>query len=266
MDKTLSPCPSSLSSVLPCSLLPLLVHLGAPTTHIGVCYVGGWSYALERGVERRAEMFPLPAPYVHVGGRVDEVPGHLAIDLYVALPYSAFGLQLTLFTSLGRRSPLTKSSRYAASFPSRPIVAHHRSPKQFSPPFSLLSVTCPTSGLLSCSIADPTPRTFNSLLSSLQKRSTHLLNSSTHPTQGVSRPVGRKSTQWQSTFARVLLRLLPSSRITSWCRRRGGRADAFPVQSPVGDGRLGLCGVGVSHCKAEPPIGEFLAYAVVFDR
>ena len=59
VDKTLSPCPSSLSSVLPCSLLPLLVLLGAPTTHIGVCYVGGWSYALERGVERRAEMFPL---------------------------------------------------------------------------------------------------------------------------------------------------------------------------------------------------------------
>ena len=187
---------------------------------------------------------------------MDGVAGYLAIDLYVALPYSAFGLQLTLFTSLGRRSPLTKSSRYAASFPSRPIVTHHRSPEQFPPPFSLLSVTCPTSGLLSCSMADPTPGTFNSLRSPLQKRSTRLLNSSTHPTQGVSRPVGRKSTQWPSTLARVQLRLPPSSRITSWCWRRGGRADAFPVQSPVGDGRLGLCGVGVSHCKAEPPISE----------
>ena len=176
---------------------------------------------------------------------MDEVAGHLAIDLYVALPYSAFGLQLTLFTSLGcRRCPLTKSSRYAASFPPVRVVAHHRSPEQVSPAFSLLSGTCPTPGLLSCSMADPTPRTFNSLLSSLQKRSTHLLNSSTHPTQGVSRPVGRKSTQWLSTFAHAPLRLSPSLRITSLCQRRGGRVNAFPVQSPVGDGRLGLCGVG----------------------
>ncbi|PIL26045.1 hypothetical protein GSI_11799 [Ganoderma sinense ZZ0214-1] len=73
------------------------------------------------------------------------------------------------------------------------------------------------------------------------------------PAQGVSRPVDRKPTWWPSTFAHVALRLPPSPRITSSCRRKGGRANAFPIQSPVGDGRLGLCGVGASHCKAEPP-------------
>ncbi|KAM5540631.1 hypothetical protein V8D89_005662 [Ganoderma adspersum] len=51
---------------------------------------------------------------------------------------------------------------------------------------------------------------------------------------------------------RVLLGLPPSPRITSQCRRRGGRANALPIQSPVGDRRLGLCGVDASHCKAEP--------------
>ena len=45
--KTPSPCPSSLSSVLPCSLLPLLILLGAPAIHIGVCYVDSRPYALE---------------------------------------------------------------------------------------------------------------------------------------------------------------------------------------------------------------------------
>ncbi|PIL26003.1 hypothetical protein GSI_11757 [Ganoderma sinense ZZ0214-1] len=73
------------------------------------------------------------------------------------------------------------------------------------------------------------------------------------PAQGVSRSVDRKPTWWLSTFALAPLRLPPSSRITSLCRRRGGRANAFPIQSPVRDGRLGLRGVGVSHCKAEPP-------------
>ncbi|KAM5537442.1 hypothetical protein V8D89_008961 [Ganoderma adspersum] len=90
---------------------------------------------------------------------------------------------------------------------------------------------------------------------------THLVSS--HPAQGVSRPVDRKPTPWLSTFAHVPLRLPPSSRITSRCRRRGGRVNAFPVQSPVGDGRFGLCGVGVSHCKAEPPTSECLRTSLV---
>ncbi|KAM5536644.1 hypothetical protein V8D89_009739 [Ganoderma adspersum] len=51
----------------------------------------------------------------------------------------------------------------------------------------------------------------------------------------------------------VLPTLHKVSAAPSICRRRGGRANAFPIQSPVGDGRLGLCGVGASHCKAEPP-------------
>ncbi|TBU37672.1 hypothetical protein BD309DRAFT_598943 [Dichomitus squalens] len=32
----------------------------------------------------------------------------------------------------------------------------------------------------------------------------------------------------------------------------GRRANAFPVKSPVRAGRLGLCGVDASHCKAVP--------------
>lgn len=36
----------------------------------------------------------------------------------------------------------------------------------------------------------------------------------------------------------------------------GRRANAFPVMLPVRDGRLGLCGVDASHCKAEPRTGE----------
>ncbi|KAM5532446.1 hypothetical protein V8D89_013862 [Ganoderma adspersum] len=91
-------------------------------------------------------------------------------------------------------------------------------------------------------------------LSTLRYRRCPLtIPSITHFAQGVSRPVDHKSTSWLSTFARVTLRLPPSSRITSLCRRRGGRTNAFPIQSPVGDRRLGLCGVGVSHCKAESP-------------
>ena len=38
--------PSSLSPELPCSLLPLVISLGALATRIGVCYVGSRSYAL----------------------------------------------------------------------------------------------------------------------------------------------------------------------------------------------------------------------------
>ncbi|KAM5537450.1 hypothetical protein V8D89_008969 [Ganoderma adspersum] len=44
----------------------------------------------------------------------------------------------------------------------------------------------------------------------------------THPAQGVSRP-------WPSTFAHVPLRLPPSSRITSLCRRRGHILTQVPV-------------------------------------
>ena len=198
---------------------------------------------------------------------MDGVVGHLTIDPYVPFSYYALYLQLTLLVSIGcRRCPLTKSSRCVASLLCQwPLTFIIVAPNSCLLPLSSLwrvqhQDCCHTAWLTRHHVR------VHQLLSSPWKTQTHLLDPSIHIAQGVSRPVGRKSTQWLSTFARVQLRLPPSSRITSWCRRRGGRADAFPVQSPARDGRLGLCGVGVSHYKAEPPIGEFLAYPLVFDR
>ena len=96
------------------------------------------------------------------------------------------------------------------------------------------------------------------------KIQTRRLDPSTRIAQGISCPSVVSPSGGRRRSRRVPLKLLPSSRITSSCRRRGGRANPFPVQSPVRDGRLGLCGVGVSHCKAEPPTSERLRRSFVF--
>ena len=77
-------------------------------------------------------------------------------------------------------------------------------------------------------------------------------------------PVDRKPIWWPSTFVTrpAQAPTLVANHFMS--RRRGGRVNAFPIQSPVRDGRLGLCGVGVSHCKVEPPTSERLRRSFVF--
>ncbi|TBU36553.1 hypothetical protein BD309DRAFT_718144 [Dichomitus squalens] len=70
--------------------------------------------------------------------------------------------------------------------------------------------------------------------------------------RGVSRPVDGQPTCWHSTFAPHPTRARHPCRKTLTAGE-GRRANAFPVKSSVKDGRLGLCGVDASHCKAEPP-------------
>ena len=40
------------------------------------------------------------------------------------------------------------------------------------------------------------------------------------------------------------------------CAGEDGEPTPLPIQPPVGDGRLGLCGACVTHCRAEPEFGE----------
>ena len=82
----------------------------------------------------------------------------------------------------------------------------------FLPPPFLLSSLWPVQyqNVASHSKADPPSCTSTQWSSSLHKTKAHPPDSSTHP-EGVSRPIGRKSTLWLSTFARVPLRLPPSS-------------------------------------------------------
>ena len=121
--------------------------------------------AVRSRVRGRAWSWDVSPPYVHVGGRVDRVVGHLNIDPYVAFSYYALYLQLTLLISIEcRRCPLTKSSRCVASllcqWPSTFIIVAPNSVLLLP----LSSVARPTSGLLSHSLADPTPCTRSSVV------------------------------------------------------------------------------------------------------